>query len=77
MPEIEKIVYFLNRRDEKPNRQLAKTLAATENKDGIQEIAENLWNKNKNLGKSCIDEYYIQGETISRSNQASRGLYSS
>jgi hypothetical protein len=42
-----------NRRDEAPNKDLARQL--TENKDieGINEIAINLWNKDKNIQSDC------------------------
>jgi hypothetical protein len=44
---LEKIAYYRVRRAEVPNQELARELAETENRDGIREIAENLWHKNK------------------------------
>ncbi len=61
MPVLEKIAYFQGRRDEVPNQELAKKLAETKNKRGIQEIAENLWNKNKSVVSDCIKVLYEIG----------------
>lgn len=49
MSVLEKIAYYRNRRDEVPNQELAKELTETENGEGINEIAENLWHKNKRV----------------------------
>ena len=61
MPILNKIAYFQNRRDEAPNQDLARELAETENRKGIQEIAENLWNKNKNVQSDCLKVLYEIG----------------
>ena len=42
MSALNKIAYFQNRRDTVPNKELAKELAKTKDKKGIEEIAENL-----------------------------------
>jgi hypothetical protein len=42
-----------NRRDEEPNKTLARELVEQENTEGIQEIAENLWNEDKNIQSDC------------------------
>ncbi len=61
MSVLNKIAYFQNRRDEVPNQVLAKELAETRNKEGIQEIAENLQNKNKNIQSDCLKVLYEIG----------------
>jgi hypothetical protein len=58
---LNKIAYFQNRRDEVPNQQLARELAETKNRKGIREIAENLWNKNKNVQSDCLKVLYEIG----------------
>ena len=42
MSVIDKLAYSLGRRDEVPNQELARDLAAKRDKAGIREIAENL-----------------------------------
>lgn len=54
MSVLHKIAYFQNRRDEIPNQELARELVGEQNREGIREIAENLWNKNKNIQNDCI-----------------------
>jgi hypothetical protein len=61
MPALEKIAYFQNRRDEVPNQQLAKELAESKNREGIREIAEHLWDKNKNIRSDCLKVLYEIG----------------
>lgn len=61
MSTLDKIAFFQNRRDEIPNQLLAKELAETKNKEGIQEIAENLENKNKNVRSDCLKVLYEIG----------------
>ena len=56
-----RIAYFQNRRDELPNQELARELAATKNTDGIREIADNLWNKNRNVQSDCLKVLYETG----------------
>jgi hypothetical protein len=58
---LEKIAYFQNRRDEVPNQNLAKELAETENRADIRIIAQNLWNKNKNIQSDCLKVLYEIG----------------
>lgn len=50
-----------NRRDEAPNQELARDLAAQKDKAGIREVAENLWNKDKNIQADCIKVLYEVG----------------
>jgi len=52
MSIINRLANSLGRRDEVPNQELARDLAAKKDKKGIREIAENLWNKDRN----CIGQ---------------------
>lgn len=61
MSVLNKIAYFQERRDEIPNQELARELANTNNKDGIKEVVENLWNKEKNIQSDCIKVLYEIG----------------
>jgi len=44
-----------------PNKELAKELAETKNLTGIDEIAKNLWNKNKSVSSDCLKVLYEIG----------------
>ncbi|NOY99296.1 MAG: hypothetical protein GXP40_08885 [Chloroflexi bacterium] len=61
MSALNKIAHFQNRRDEVPNQELAKELAKTNDRAGIQEIAENLWNKDRRIQSDCIKVLYETG----------------
>ncbi len=61
MSVLNRIAYFQNRRDEEPNQELAKDLAAIRDRNGIQKIAENLWNKNQNVQSDCLKVLYEIG----------------
>jgi len=61
MSVIDKLAHSLGRRDEVPNQELARELAAKKDKKGIREIAENLWNKDKNIQADCIKVLYEVG----------------
>ena len=61
MSVLNRLAYSLGRRDEVPNQELARELAAEKNKAGIKEIAENLWNKDKNIQADCIKVLYEVG----------------
>jgi uncharacterized protein (DUF2235 family) len=61
MSVLNKIAYYQDRRDEVPNQELARELAASGDTAGIQEIAENLWNKNKNVQSDCLKVLYEIG----------------
>ena len=61
MSVINRLAYSQNRRDEVPNQELARDLAARKDKAGIHEIAENLWNKDKNIQADCIKVLYEVG----------------
>jgi hypothetical protein len=58
---LNKIACLQNRRDEEPNRELARELAETENREGIAEIAANLWNKDLDIQSDCVKVLYEVG----------------
>ena len=61
MSILNRLAHSLGRRDEVPNQELARDLAAKKDKSGIREIAENLWNKDKNIQADCIKVLYEVG----------------
>jgi hypothetical protein len=61
MSILNRLACFQNRRDEVPNQELARDLATKKDKAGIREIAENLWNKDKNIQSDCIKVLYEVG----------------
>jgi len=61
MPVLNKIAYFQGRRDEAPNQELARELAASRDKAGIQEIVNNLWHKNQTVQSNCLKVLYEIG----------------
>ena len=61
MSVLQKLACMQNRRDEAPNQELGRELAEKENIEGIREIAENLWNKDKNIQSDCIAVLYWIG----------------
>lgn len=61
MSVLNRLAHSSGRRDEVPNQELARDLAAKKDKKGIQEIAENLWNKDKNIQADCIKVLYEVG----------------
>ncbi len=61
MSVINRLAHSLGRRDEVPNQELARDLVAKKDKKGIREIAENLWNKDKNIQADCIKVLYEVG----------------
>jgi hypothetical protein len=61
MSALNQIAYFQNRRDEVPNQELARKLAYARDQEGVQEIAENLWNKNTNIQSDCLKVLYEIG----------------
>jgi len=58
---LKRLAYLQTRRDRTPNLDLARTLAARNDKAGIREIAENMWNENKNIHWDCIQVMYEIG----------------
>ena len=61
MSVLHRIAHLQNRRDEVPNQELARDLAVQKDREGIREIAENLWNKDKNVQADCIKVLYEIG----------------
>jgi len=61
MSILNRLAHSLGRRDEVPNQNLARDLAAKKDRKGIREIAENLWNKDKNIQADCIKVLYEVG----------------
>jgi len=61
MSALERIAHFRNRRDEVPNQELARDLAARKDRAGIREIAQNLWNQDKGIQADCVKVLYEVG----------------
>jgi len=61
MSVVNRLAHPQNRRDEVPNQELARDLAARKDKAGIREIAANLWNKDKDIQSDCIKVLYEVG----------------
>jgi hypothetical protein len=61
MSVLNRLASSLGRRDEIPNQELARDLAAKKDKVGIRELVENLWNKDKNIQADCIKVLYEIG----------------
>ena len=61
MSVLNRLASSVGRRDEVPNQELAHELAVRKDKAGIREIAENLWNKDKNIQADCIKVLYEVG----------------
>ncbi len=53
MSVLSKLASSLNRRDEEANKELGRELVRTKNLAGIQEIGENLWNRDKKIQSDC------------------------
>jgi hypothetical protein len=61
MSVLNKLACSLGRRDEVPNQELARELAEADNAEGVRELAENLWNKDRNIQNDCIKALYEVG----------------
>jgi hypothetical protein len=61
MSVLNRLASALGRRDEIPNQELARDLAVWKDRKGIQEIAENLWSKDKRIQADCIKVLYEIG----------------
>lgn len=55
---LNRLGYLQTRRDRTPNLDLARDLVARNDKAGIREIAENMWNDNKNIHSDCMNVMY-------------------
>ena len=58
---IDQISFYQNRRDEVPNQELAHRLASDGDREGIAEIAANLWNANPAVRSDCLKVLYEIG----------------
>lgn len=58
---LDRLACRQGRRDEIPNQELALQLIAAEDQQGIQVIADNLWNKDKAVRADCIKVLYEIG----------------
>ena len=58
---LKRLAYLQTRRDRTPNLDLARDLVARNDKAGICEIAENMWNENKNIHWDCVHVMYEIG----------------
>lgn len=61
MTMIERVAFFLDRNDEQPNVELAKTLAETNDTKGVEEIVAGLKHENKRVANDCIKVLYEIG----------------
>lgn len=61
MKWIEHIAYYRGIRNEIPNQELAKVLADENNKEGIKEIVDYLYDKNTSVASDCIKVLYEIG----------------
>lgn len=55
---LDKLASALGKRDETPNLELAKKIAATNDAAAVKELVENLNNKNKDIQSDCIKVIY-------------------
>lgn len=62
MSVIDQLASSLGRRDEVPNQELAKRIAALKDQQAVQELIDNLTNKNKDIQSDCIKVLYEIGE---------------
>jgi hypothetical protein len=58
---LNRLGYLQTRRDRTPNLDLARDLVARDDMAGIREIAENMWNDNKNIHSDCMNVMYEIG----------------
>lgn len=65
---VERTAFYLGRKDEVPNRELARELAESDNREGLDEMASYLGDKNKTLASDCLkvlyEASYIKPELI-------------
>ncbi|MFZ5880527.1 MAG: hypothetical protein ACOY0R_14255 [Chloroflexota bacterium] len=61
MSTLDRLACSLGRRDEVPNQELARDLAAQKDAAGIREIAEALWSKDRNIQADCLKVLYEIG----------------
>src|SRR5512143_2171247 len=61
MTVLKRMAHFQGRRDEAPNQQLARDLAARKDRAAIRELAANLANSDKAVQADCIKVLYEIG----------------
>jgi hypothetical protein len=61
MSVLNRIAFYQGRRDEVPNQELARELAAAGDAEGIREIAGNLWSTDRNVQSDCLKVLYEIG----------------
>lgn len=61
MSVLNRLASALGRRDEIPNQEVARELAARKDHAGIRELVQNLWNRDKNIQTDCIKVLYEVG----------------
>ena len=54
MSVLSKLASAQDRKDEEPNKDLGRELVENHDIEGIREIAENLWNKDKRVQTDCL-----------------------
>lgn len=62
MNAIDLLATSLNKRDDKPNQDLAGEIIRSGRNDWVKELVENLNNKDKNIQSDCIKVLYEIGE---------------
>ena len=62
MSVLQKLASALDRSDEVPNQLLAKEIASSGDKVAVQELVDNLANKNKDIQSDCIKVLYEIGD---------------
>lgn len=61
MSVLNRIAYFQERKDDVPNQELARDLAERQDREGIAEIAQALWNPEPGIQSDCIKVLYEIG----------------
>ena len=61
MPIIDRLSSSLGIRDDVPNQELAQELAKTGNRDDLNELARNLFNRDKAVQSDCLKVLYETG----------------
>jgi hypothetical protein len=59
---IDKLAASLKRRDEAPNQELAQSIADRDDRIAVNELIDNLSNRNKKIQSDCIKVLYEIGE---------------
>lgn len=62
MTIIDKLATSLNRKDEAPNQDLAKSIAEQNDKGAVKELVDHLSNNDKNIQSDCIKVLYEIGD---------------